>query len=230
MSSLTDAHIEAQARLRARTALIMGQAWDNLGSYDEADVAPFLATAVPVTTAAQRASVALTGAFLARALARRPIGLDPATVLKLVRNGTPPAEVYRRPFVTAWKDLKEGKPWTDAVGAARARVVSNAEMDVQLAMRSAFAVGQQADPQIKGYRRVPDAGACPFCLAVAGAFVKSANAMPLHNHCGCGLEPVTEPVHVTPTPDDVAVHHHGELGPVLADPRDHFTGPAAVTS
>ena len=54
------------------------------------------------------------------------------------------------------------------------------------------------------------------------AFVKSANAMALHNHCGCGLEAVFYDVEVPPLPDGVAVHQHGELGAVLGDPAHSF--------
>lgn len=45
---------------------------------------------------------------------------------------------------------------------------------------------------IVGWQRVADPGACDFCASVDGAFVKSGAALPLHDGCGCGLEPLTE--------------------------------------
>lgn len=45
--------------------------------------------------------------------------------------------------------------------------------------------------EIVGYVRVADGEACDFCEAVDGAFVSSADPMPLHNGCGCGAEPIT---------------------------------------
>jgi hypothetical protein len=52
--------------------------------------------------------------------------------------------------------------------------------------------------------------------------------MPLHNHCGCSLEPVLDDVTPTPLPEGVAVHEHGELGLVLGDPAHDFTSAADV--
>lgn len=53
--------------------------------------------------------------------------------------------------------------------------------------------------------------------------------MPLHNNCGCSLEPVLDDFPGdTPLPDTVAVNEHGELGPILGGPDHEFTGPAAL--
>lgn len=222
---LARAHIALQERLRALTGAGVAAIWNGLPGYDEKDVDAFLRATVPLVIAAQRQSVAVTEAFLARAIGRRPIGVDPGDIIgAAARNGTPPVEVYRRPFVTVWAALKAGTAFADAVAAGRARAASTAEMDVQLASRGTYAAVQAADPSIRGYRRVADGGACEFCLLVDGAFVKSADAMALHNRCGCGLDPVLgEPVAATAVPEGVAVHDHGELGPVLTDPAHHFT-------
>lgn len=223
-SPLADAHIRGQQRLRQLAARVVGQAWDRLPSHDEANVPQFLKVALPVVAAAQRQSVSLTDAYLARSLERRTLGINPDDIIgPHVRAGASPSEVYRRPFVTVWTALGKGTPYRDAIAAGQARATSAAEMDVQLASRGAFAAAQQADHTIRGYQRVADAGACEFCRAVDGAFVKSALAMPLHNHCGCSLEPIVDVVHDTPLPAAVAVHNHGELGAVLTAPGDHFT-------
>lgn len=243
MSALVDAHIEAQRRLRERAAAAMSTVWRDLPSYNESDVPAFLSRAVPLTVAAQRTSVAITNAFVARRLGRQPAGIDTGAVLGSVRNGTPPDEVYRRPFVTVWTALKDGARYEDAVNTGLARATSAASMDVQLAMRGTMQAVQDAETGIYGFQRVADGGACEFCLSVDGAYVKSADAMPLHDHCGCGLDPLTDvhkravalpdgtrireyrggPLINTPPPDTVAVHEHDELGPVLANPDHHFT-------
>jgi len=221
---LADAHISAQARLRELAALGVRRAWARLPGYNEADVATFLGLAVPVVVAAQRASITLTDAFLALALGRAPVGIDAGRLLAdRVRGGVTPEEVYRRPFVTIWTALAAGTGYDDAVAAGLARAASSAEMDVQLASRAAMAAAQDADPQIRGYQRVADDDACAYCRMIDGAFVKRADAMALHNHCGCTLMPLTRPVDSTAIPDGVAVHPHGELGPLLADPSDKFT-------
>jgi hypothetical protein len=241
---LAKAHIEGQRRLRLIAQGLVGQAWRNLGSWNRADVSRFVELAVPAVTSAQRASVHLTDAYLAQALFRRPLGVNPADLIgAAVRNGTPPETVYERPFVNVWSALKDGKPFEDAFRSGLARAQSAAAMDVQLSMRATAGAVQSADEGIYGYERVADSGACEFCQEVDGAYVKSADAMPLHNHCGCGLEPLTAPdAHAvflpsgarireyqngpllsTPPPDTVAVHDHGELGPVLTGAGEHFT-------
>lgn len=224
-SPLTRAHITAEERLRRAISQAVERVWRALPGYDERNVDDFLRLAVPVVNAGQRQSVALTEAYLARALGRRPLGVDPEQLIgPAARNGAAPEDVYRRPFVTVWTALKAGSAFTAAVSAGLARATGTAEMDVQLAARATFAAVQREDAEIRGYRRVADGGACTFCLMVDGAFVKSADAMALHNRCGCSLEPILgERVTTSRAPAGVAIHQHGELGPVLGDPSHDFT-------
>lgn len=218
-SALTQAHIEGQARLRRIITQTVGHQWQGLGSWDEPDVPRFLELAVPVVLSGQRTSVALTEAFLARSLGRRPLGVDPRGLVgAAIRNGTPPEEVYRRPFVQLWSALGAGTQFPDALSGALARVESTAAMDVQLSMRATADAVQQADEGIVAWERVADGGACAFCQEVDGAVLKSADAMPLHNNCGCGIEPLTSARRPSSVPPTVAVHDHGELGPVLNRP------------
>lgn len=210
-------------------------AWSSLPSYDESDVPAFLGLAVPAVIAGQRASSLLTAAFLRRATGGDVAAPDfDATTGAELRNGTPLDEVYRRPFVTVWSALAAGTTWEAAVAAGLARARSSAAMDVQLAMRGTLRdVGERTD-RIVGYQRVPDAGACRFCLQVAGQRYTTADLMPLHNHCGCGVDVITsarrgEFFRGNPENDldedapRVAVEDHGELGPVLVDAQHQFT-------
>jgi hypothetical protein len=226
--SLVQAHIKAQAVLRALVRRGVVVAWRDLGSYDEADVGRWLARVLPLVDAAQRQGVALTDAYLARALGRRPLGLD-VTLLTgaAVRNGAPPEEVYRRPFVGLWADLKSGKPYDAAVAAGMARAAMTAATDVQLAQRAALGAVQSADPQIVGYRREIDGGACAFCSALAGAFSRDGGAGSLHPGCGCSWTPVVGSAPPSEDlPADVAVREHGELGPLVGSPDHDFTSAA----
>lgn len=194
--------------------------WTGLPSYDEGNVPQFVSQAVPLVIAGQRQSARLTAAYIQIA-ARRPVSIDLAQIS--TRNGADPREVYRRPFVTVWTALKAGSEFDAAIAAGLARATSTAATDVQLAHRAAYGEIQRADPAIRGYRRAADGGACDFCRLIDGAFVKSADAMSLHSHCGCGLEPVIdERPSIDPLPEGVAVHEHGELGSVLGDPAHSF--------
>ena len=228
---LVDAHIEGERRLREMATGALAQIWAGLPGYDQADVDPWLARALPIVDAAQRQSVALTEAYLARALDRRPIGVDPEELIGAgARAGADPAEVYRRPFVTLWSALKDGNAFADAYAAGLARALGTGAMDVQLAARSTFQAVGEADDGIFGYERVADGDACDFCTAIDGAYVKDGDASPLHNNCGCSLEPLTAPhprAAFLPSGESVREHYaireHGELGSVLTDPADHFT-------
>lgn len=235
---LVDAHIEAQRRLREQAAAAVAAAWQSLPAYNEADVATFLARAVPVTQAAQRASVQVTSAFLQRLVGAR-VAPAPEQVLAKVRNGTPPTEVYRRPFVNVWTDLKHGKPYEMAVASGLERATSSVQMDVQLAMRQTLVDVAQRNTMILGYQRVPDPGACAFCRLIAGQRYHVDQLMPVHNRCGCGVEPITSenrdqftgrkkfdqaiPATVGPDGTVTAIVDHGELGPLVVDGHDHFT-------
>jgi hypothetical protein len=226
--SLVQAHITAQQRLRALARRGVEVIWRDLGSYDKADLGRWLARVLPLVDAAQRQGVALTDAYLARALGRRPIGLDVKLLTgAAVRNGAAPETVYRRPFIGLWADLKGGKPYDEAVAAGMARAAMTAATDVQLSQRAALGAVQAADPQIVGYRREIDGGACPFCQALAGAFSRDGGAGSLHPGCGCSWTPVVGSV---PPPEalpaDVAVNEHGELGAVVGSPDHDFTSAA----
>lgn len=204
--------------------------WTGLGSWDEQDVSRFLSVVVPVVLSGQRQSVALTEAYLARALGRQPLGVEPDVLVGAgVRAGTSPETVYRRPFVTVWSALGAGALFEDAIAAGLARATSTAAMDVQLSMRGTAQAVQEADEGIYGYQRVANPGACAFCSKIDGAYVKSADAMPLHPHCGCGLEPLTSPhSRAAQLPSGVAIHKHGELGAVLSSPDHDFTSQSDI--
>lgn len=240
MNPLVRAHIEAERRLQVAASRGVGSAWKNLGSWNEPDVERFLARAIPMVEAAQRQSVAVTDAYLARYLGRAPIGVDPAQIAAKTRNGATLDEVYRRPFVQLWSSLKDGQQFQDGFNAALERAVGSAAMDVQLAMRETADFIDQEDDGFFGYTRVANGDACAFCQEVDGAYVKGDEGlvMPLHNNCNCSLEPnmaphdgavklpdgtEIRPYQYGPYNDNVAVYDHGELGPMLGDPSHEFT-------
>lgn len=235
MSALVEAHIEAQRRLRERVSGTVATAWRGLPAYDEQNVAQFLGVAVPTVTAGKRASVAVTTAFLARRTGRQPAHVDVAKIIGAVRGGVPAEEVYRRPFVTVWTALKDGTDYRDAVSSGLQRAASSAAMDVQLTMRQTLQTVGEADDLIVGYQRVPDGGACEFCQLVAGQRYTVSDLMPVHNHCGCGVDVITSDnrgdftgkpendLSVTHDGVTAAVEDHGELGPLLVNGDQHFT-------
>jgi hypothetical protein len=232
VDALVAAHIDAKLRLQRLAAAVAAAVWDRLPHYDRANVDQFMSQALPLVHGANLQSVALTDAYIARALERQPTGVDAQAIVAGIRNGTTPEETYHRAFVSVWSALSRGLSFEEAVKIGRDRVTTAAATDVQLAFRDTLPpIGARAP--VMGWQRVADPGACPFCTRVDGAIMRVAVPMPLHPHCGCTIEPIElapgrPALEPTPTPDDVAIHEHGELGPLLGAPGDAFAGPATV--
>lgn len=223
MKAATRAQIRGQAQIRRSVAASIFRVWRRLPGYDRADIPGWLNAAVPIVEAGQRQSASLTNAYLAQMMERRPYGMVFDDLIgSAVRAGVPMDDVYARPFVTTWTALKGGSDFDAAVAAGGARAASMAAMDVQMAMRKTSATVASVDPGIYGFMRVANPGACDYCLELDGIYLKDPMAMPLHNNCGCAIEPDSEDRPATPTPDTVAVNDHGEVGPVLGDPAHSF--------
>jgi hypothetical protein len=163
---------------------------------------------------------------------RQPVALDLDRVTgAAVRSGADPREVYRRPFVTVWTSLQQSGDWAAAVDAGGARAVSTAAMDVQLTMRQTLVEIGSRDDRILGFARVPDGDACDFCSLIAGQRYTTEDLMPVHNHCGCGVDVITADERGDFTgnadndldmPSSMPIAEHGELGPVVVNPDHKF--------
>lgn len=191
---LAERYRDALIDVRRRVSTRVERNWRDLGSWDEADVGRFLARTLPVVDAGQRRTVALTDAYLARVTRTRAVGLLPDDLTgAAVRNGTPPADVYRRPFVQLWSALSNGAQFMDAMNAAGVRAAQSASTDVSLSMRAsadAFDAQAEFESRIVGWERVLDPDACAFCATASTQRYRSANLDPLHANCQCGIAPV----------------------------------------
>lgn len=185
-------HRDALIATRRATSRRVRLLWDNLDTYDRADVPRFTAAASTVVAAGQQRAVSLTAAYLARVSGSPVRGLDTSTLIgAAVRNGVDPADVYARPFVQLWTALGNGTPYSDAVAAAGARVEGTAATDVSLSMRaSADAASAEFEQRVIGWERVLDPDACAFCAAASTRRYRTANLEALHNNCQCGIAPV----------------------------------------
>lgn len=225
------------AILRDRAAVGVQSVWDRLPGYDEKNVEPFLAKAVPIIGDAQRGAVRLTDAYMARAakgkiygLLAGPNGQD--LIGAGVRNGVSPEDVYRRPLVTVWTALSKGVQYDKAIASGLARATATAQTDVALSTRAAAVEYGNRDPNIIGWSRVPDDGCCDLCELASEQRYGSSDLMPIHDRCGCTVEPETGSLGDTAPPSGeldgvaVAIQEHGELGPVLTKAGDNFTSEA----
>lgn len=232
---------EAQSRaFFDRVLVYLGAAWTGMGSWHAKDVNRFVGRAVPVVRGAQVRLSSLTDAYLARVATivleepTAPIGVS-TVLLDDLRGGVPMAEVYARPGHAMWTALSDGSSLHDAIDVGRDRLDAIASTDLQLARtHTARAVFMQ-DKRVSGYRRVATPGHCKLCGLASQRTYHRGDLLPIHPRCRCSVEPIYRGRDTPKLPagepsdedrgDKVAVHVHGEIGPVLTVAGQHFEGP-----
>lgn len=173
-----------------------------------------------------------------------------------LRNGTPTLKVYERPGVQVWTDLSNGSTLGQAVAAGRNRARQLAETDTQLASTHAAKQVLAAAPHVVGYRRVlTGPHSCALCVVASTQRYHKADLMPIHPGCDCTVAPIvgsedpgrvldqgaldaahaeisarlgTDSNKAETLRQMIVVHHHGEMGPVLAAEGQHFAGPGSI--
>lgn len=144
------------------------------------------ATAAAAIAARQAPAAYQQGALLVEAAARAA-GAAPAALTAI----TPPdaARSIRGDILRGWR-------WAEKHADTRIARASTAERVVRQSLMVAWRQGgsdQITDnPEVIGYRRVADAGACAVCLALdTGEVADPGDTFDTHPGCGCGMEPVT---------------------------------------
>lgn len=181
----------------------------------------------------------------------QPLGLGAELTGKAVR-GVATDTVYARPVITARAALAQAKPLSEAIAIARARATQTARTDMVVVARNSARSAMAPRSLIVGYRRIPDGDACPFCILASTQRYHVRDLMPIHPSCGCSTAPIIgsrDPGGVLDTDlrdalmaadpalgkrgmnrqrareiaaEKIAVHEHGELGPVLYPSGQHF--------
>jgi hypothetical protein len=189
------AHQAQLLAVRDRTRLALETLWSHIVTDPSTATAErWVATSVPFVEAAQRAAASAALGYVtaysaaATGIAPTPTELTAADFINPRR--TPLPEVLQRPIVTMRRALSEGKPLHDALAAGVNRAAQIGATDPMLSARAASSAAMQADPHIVGYRRVPDAGACKFCLLVSTQRYHDDDLMALHVNCGCTVAPI----------------------------------------
>ncbi|MEV6836777.1 hypothetical protein AB0N17_20095 [Streptomyces sp. NPDC051133] len=258
-TALTDRYDALSTSLRDRVVQFVLGAFDSLGNYRDSDAAAFLERVLPTVLAAQQQMGQITDAYLSAMIAdmmgaaAAPVGVQLPEALR----GVPPDEVYRRPFVTAYTALSQGKPYAQALGEARTRLLSITETDMQLA-RTHAAQQSMRRGGVRYFRRaLRGPKNCALCTIASTQRYKVEKLMPIHPGCNCKPEPLPgnkDPGHIIDdkllreahaaiakgvgasdaggrTPDYrkiIVVREHGEYGPLLAVARHDFTGPKDI--
>lgn len=231
----------AHLRLIETAAAALLALWARNPALDDAQLAQWLGQTVPLVRTTRRQAVGLAAGYIG-AVTGETLPVDAEQVAAGLRGGVGVAAVYSRPTITLRAKLAEGLDYSAAVKAAAARLDATARGDVALAARQGAHEAMAQSSRIVGYRRVTDGKACMLCLTASTQRYHIADLMPIHSRCGCTIAPIigaADPGHILDrelldrlkgvrTP--VAVHEHGELGPVLTEAGQHFTGPAQLAS
>ncbi|SFK73318.1 hypothetical protein SAMN05192584_108173 [Streptomyces pini] len=259
-AALTERYDALTTSLRDRVISFVLAAFDSLGSYRDADAAAFIERVLPVVLGAQQQMGAVTDAYLSAMIAdmlggaAAPVGVQLDEALR----GTPPEEVYRRPFVTTWTALSQGKSFAESRSEGRTRLLSITETDLQLARTHAARETMTRSGRARFFRRRLGGGKnCGLCVIASTQRYRVENLMPIHPGCHCRPEPIPgdrdpgqiiderllEEAHAAiaagtgasdrggraPDYRDVIVtREHGEYGPLLAVRRHEHTGPRDV--
>lgn len=235
-----DAYRRATSAVRAAVLDYLGRSWLGLGSWRDTDVDRWVASVVPILSAGQMQTATLTDAHLANVIAGladdrpRPLGIRPDDVSTQALRGVSAAEVYRRAGETVWSELSRGTDLADAVARGLDRANRMAATDLQLAKTHTARKVLSSDRRVVGYRRVTDANPCKLCAVASTQRYRTGDLMPLHARCSCTVMPLLgnrDPGQVIDKErlrqikageTKVAVHDHGEVGPVLTDAEHSF--------
>ncbi|MFF5285195.1 hypothetical protein [Streptomyces sp. NPDC013171] len=255
-AALTERYDALSQSLRDRLLGFVLAAFDGLAGHRDEQAAAFLDRVVPVIVSTQAQMGQITDAYLSAMLADM-LGTTAApagVVLPEALRGTPPADVYRRPFVQTWTALANGHDYPTAVEQGRTRLLSITETDLQLARTHAAQQSMTRGGAKFFRRRLTGSKNCALCTIASTQRYRVAELMPIHPGCHCKPEPLPgnrDPGQIIDeqllkeahdaiardlgesdrggrAPDYrqvIITREHGEIGPLLAVRRQNFTGP-----
>lgn len=153
----------------------MAAVFRQIGSLDESDMERFALLVVDqIDEISRRAgsSAAATTALLTETEAAAPVVVPPDT---------------RGPFYQGWKALGNGEPLEVALEQAASRAEAAGQNAVATSVRRSAA---GSAPDGTRWRRVPNAGACDWCVLVAQQTYHTAESADFgHDRCTCVVVP-----------------------------------------
>lgn len=190
--NLTRAYQRELAATGARTAAAASRAFLATTPLDDVTAADWMAQVRPLVDAGRRAGAGLADAYLSSygatlgdPLLIPEVGYDLADY----RQGVTPDDVYMRSVIKARTAISQGMVFQQAMNLAAKSAFARADTDVMLAARKRTSDVLQAN-KVQGYRRVPDANACAFCLLVSTQRYHARELMPIHTRCHCTVAPI----------------------------------------
>lgn len=177
-------YLAAVAQVRERLLFTVGAAWSGLGSYRDADIDRLVRLVVPRVQAGQVRVATLTEAYF------RGVGASAGIDVPYVTGGRGVAavDVYRRPAVTAYTSLAEGKTLTASIAAGADRLASLVSMDLQMA-KVRQAERSLSSAGVTFYRRVLSGSEnCALCVIASTQRYRVGDLLPIHPGCDCGVD------------------------------------------
>lgn len=171
--------------VRSRVLAGLNLLWFSSPSYRDAAVDGLVSRFVPLVQAGQLQVASLTAAYLGEQVGVKPV-VDRVAVV--AGRGVAAGEVYRRPAVTVYTGLSEGKSLTVAVNEGARRLASLASTDLQLA-KTSQARSTLSDGGVTSYRRVlTGAENCALCVVASMQRYRIGDLMPIHPGCDCAVD------------------------------------------
>jgi hypothetical protein len=176
-----------------------------------------------IVRAAQMVVGNLTTVDLSQKFGGKPAPVSPLIAIR--DTGIPKSVEYQRPFWETVKAVRNGADKVSALQTGLTRMVQLTDTDLQMAKVRQAQISLRAQG-VKTYRRVTTSDRpCDLCEVAATQIYYTDDLMPIHPKCACDI--VEDDSDETPgeTPDSIAVHQHGEVGPMLTKAGEHFLGP-----
>lgn len=190
-------YVHAVKTLKTRLAARAVAAFRS-GEWRDADADRFVATAVPLMLAGERAVASLTDAWLSRRLStqlerRVTPGLDTRQVTGRAARDVDPDQMWRRPYVKVRTDLSEGTALDAAVQAGATLIGSLVSTNLQLARTHTARAVLSSTTGVVGYRRVLTGSvSCALCYVASTQRYRKRDLLPIHPGCDCTVEPIID--------------------------------------
>lgn len=199
-----------------------------------------LATVIPIVEAGQQQTAALVDAYMATktfqvtGATATVLGIDHSRYTISALRGVPAPDVYRRAFNTITGRSADAQ----TLERAQAALDKLVRTDLQLAQTHAARDWMQkqaetatGDLKIVGYKRILTGPGphCHLCELASTRIYFVADLMPIHEHCGCTVQPVWGHQDVKSVGTVVRVENDPEIGPRLMADAWTPVGPNIVT-
>lgn len=215
--------LKANLNARLAAALVSGINADQAERWTPDDYAVQAVTIGDIVSGAQVVVGNLTTVDIARKFGGSVAPLGPSITER--DNGIPKAVEYQRPFRVISKACADGKDVQQAIQAGLTRLNALTDTDLQMAKVRQAQVSLRA-VGVETFRRVTTSdNPCGLCEIAATQIYYTDQLMDIHPRCSCDIVPDDESATDSGDLDTslIAVHDHGEIGPVLTWRGQHFT-------